>query len=376
MILKTIEYHEYLNDGRYWAIKPFELGRINLFTAKNATGKTRTLKAINWLSTIIKDNVFNDHANYSVEFIDDSEKYSYIINNDDKRVTSEKLIRNDKVLIHRESTGKGEIYAAQLGKNIEFQIPETVIAASRVDTLQYPFLDRLHNWAKSVRLYAFGSSMKQENGEKIDKEWGYTYENSENSVGVYYAGSHISNIKEKFINTVINSMNAIGYNLDEINVKQGLLSNSDIKNDDYTLFVKENGRNAKVTQNAMSQGMFRALSIIIHITYHAIAGKPTTILIDDIGEGLDFERSTKLIKILIELAEKNDNIQLIMSTNDRYVMNNVPLEYWQIIRRLGGECTVINYQNSKEKFEEFKYSGLNNFDLLATDYIDSIWKKI
>jgi ABC-type antimicrobial peptide transport system ATPase subunit len=121
----------------------------------------------------------------------------------------------------------------------------------------------------------------------------------------------------------------------------------------------------------MSQGMFRALSIIIHLTYHSMMKTPATILIDDIGEGLDYDRSTKLINLLIELAEKNDNIQLIMSTNDRYVMNKVPFKYWQLIDRKGGECKVYNYQNSKEIFEEFKRTGLNNFDFLATDFINA-----
>jgi AAA15 family ATPase/GTPase len=125
----------------------------------------------------------------------------------------------------------------------------------------------------------------------------------------------------------------------------------------------------------MSQGLFRALSLILQITYNTLKKISTTILIDDIGEGLDFDRSSRLIKLLIEIAEKNDNIQFIMSTNDRYVMNNVPLEYWQLIQRKGGECRVFNYQNSKEKFDEFKYTGLNNFDFLATDYINSEWEK-
>jgi hypothetical protein len=102
----------------------------------------------------------------------------------------------------------------------------------------------------------------------------------------------------------------------------------------------------------------------------------TTILIDDIGEGLDFDRSSRLIKLLIEIAEKNDNIQLIMSTNDRFVMNNVPLEYWQVIQRNGGECKVFNYQNSKGKFDEFEYTGLNNFDFLRTDFLNSEWEPV
>jgi hypothetical protein len=75
------------------------------------------------------------------------------------------------------------------------------------------------------------------------------------------------------------------------------------------------------------------------------------------------------------MAETND-IQLIMSTNDRFVMNNVPLKYWQVIQRNGGECTVFNKRNSKEKFDDFEYTGLNNFDFLATDFINSEWKPL
>jgi hypothetical protein len=56
-------------------------------------------------------------------------------------------------------------------------------------------------------------------------------------------------------------------------------------------------------------------------------------------------------------------------------MNAVPLQYWQVIHCKGGECQVFNYQNSKEKFDEFEYMGLNNFDFLATDYINSKWEK-
>jgi hypothetical protein len=141
------------------------------------------------------------------------------------------------------------------------------------------------------------------------------------------------------------------------------------------IYLSEKDSGAVVWQPNISQGMFRALSLIIQITYNILKNLPTTILIDDIGEGLDFDRSSRLIKLLVEIAEKNENIQLIMSTNDRFVMNAVPLQYWQVIQRNGGECQVFNYQNSKEKFDEFEYMGLNNFDFLATDYLNSEWEK-
>ena len=58
-----------------------------------------------------------------------------------------------------------------------------------------------------------------------------------------------------------------------------------------------------------------------------------------------------------------------MATNDRFVMNNVPLECWTVLQREGQKCAVYNYNNSKDFFEEFKFTGLNNFDFFATDFI-------
>jgi len=113
--------------------------------------------------------------------------------------------------------------------------------------------------------------------------------------------------------------------------------------------------------------MFRALSLIIQVNYSLLAGKPSCILIDDIGEGLDFERSSELIKILIEKA-KSGAVQIIMTTNDRFVMNGVPLEYWSVIDRQAGLVKLHNIQNSKDIFEEFKFTGLNNFDFFSTGF--------
>ena len=68
--------------------------------------------------------------------------------------------------------------------------------------------------------------------------------------------------------------------------------------------------------------MFRALSLITQITYSQLTSTPSCILVDDIGEGLDYERASALIKLVVEKA-RGKSIQLIMATNDRFVMNSV-----------------------------------------------------
>lgn len=117
----------------------------------------------------------------------------------------------------------------------------------------------------------------------------------------------------------------------------------------------------------MSQGMFRALALLIQVNFAQRSSTGGCLLVDDIGEGLDYERSTALIELLIEKGRRH-GIQLIMATNDRFVMNKVPLEYWCVIQRTGAHCKIYNYKNCKQTFDEFKLTGLNNFDFLATEF--------
>ena len=109
--------------------------------------------------------------------------------------------------------------------------------------------------------------------------------------------------------------------------------------------------------------------MIIQMNYSVMAKKPSCVLIDDIGEGLDFQRSCSLIKLLTQKAEKSA-VQLVMATNDRFVMNTIPLEAWTVLRRTGPTIRVYNYANSKERFDQFKFTGMNNFDFYAFDFLD------
>ena len=118
----------------------------------------------------------------------------------------------------------------------------------------------------------------------------------------------------------------------------------------------------------MSQGMYRVLALLVNINYLLLKKASTCVIIDDIGEGLDFERSCKLISLLRQKAQ-DSNVQIIMSTNDRFVMNEVPLTEWTVLHRVGSVVHVSNYHNSKEKFDEFKFTGLSNFSFFEMDYL-------
>jgi phosphosulfolactate phosphohydrolase-like enzyme len=107
--------------------------------------------------------------------------------------------------------------------------------------------------------------------------------------------------------------------------------------------------------------MWRALALIIQVNYQVRSNESCAILIDDIGEGLDYARAKSMIGLLIERA-KTGKFQLIMTTNDRFIMNEVPLDYWSVAERTGKDVRLFNSSNSKESFENFKYAGLSNFE--------------
>jgi hypothetical protein len=52
-----------------------------------------------------------------------------------------------------------------------------------------------------------------------------------------------------------------------------------------------------------------------------------------------------------------------------FLMDVVDLKYWNVLRRNGQVVTAINAKNHPNLFEDFKFTGLSNFDFFASDYI-------
>ena len=178
------------------------------------------------------------------------------------------------------------------------------------------------------------------------------------------------NLSDSFGESVVSDMSRVGYKLEEVDVRvdEGIALQVALPSPPLQcLSVKESDLDGWISQRDMSQGMFRTLSLLIQLNFCSISSLPSCILIDDIGEGLDYERSSNLIDLLVQKATSSST-QLIMSTNDRFIMNNVPLKYWSVIDRSQNKAKFYNYRNSKDMFDEFDFSGLSNFDFFASRF--------
>jgi hypothetical protein len=374
MILKKIEYSEFEGKPNVWILGGVTLEKVNLLVGQNATGKTRTITVISCLANMLaglQSQLLNS-GNYIAEFSDNNDIYQYFLKIEQHKVLSEKLILNGDIKVERNADGTGELFAEAVGNGqmIKFKISgNQLIVFSKKDTIQHPYLEKLFEWANGVRLYAFGTPLGKDSGFAVnDISQLQVNPRDTDSVAALFAKG-VKDFGEGFRDDITELMGKIGYNLNLINVAPN--PNVGIIPTGLPLqmiYAIEKGRTAMIFQPEMSQGMFRALSLLIQIRYNIRKKSSTTILVDDIGEGLDFDRSSGIIKVIVDAAE-NSEIQFVMSTNDRFVMNGVPLKYWQVIKRKGGECVIYNYGNSKDIFDEFEFTGLSNFSFLSTDFI-------
>ncbi len=372
--LKHVKYSEFEGELQEWRLDGLSLDQANLIVGKNASGKTRTLNVIRGLARQLAGvNTPYISGHYNFEFIHDNKKLHYVLKYQEKEVVEERFSIDDEILLERGVGGEGMILAEEIGNRIRFQTPPSELAAvARQDAIQHKFLRPLNAWGTSLRHYGFGTALgkdrltilAEKNIEDID-EW-----DPHVTVDLYKkAAKEFSN---SFASKLIDDMQKLDYDIEEIGIRP-LLSiqvKSNYPGEVGGLFVKEKSLPGITDHNSMSSGMFRALALLIHVNYSIMANKSTCILVDDIGEGLDFDRSCRLIDLLREKT-KASNIQLILSTNDRFVMNRVPLEEWSVLQRHGNHVQVLNYENSRELFEEFKFTGLSNFSFLEMDFANS-----
>ncbi len=385
MRLHSLEYVERAGELEEWTLTGLTLGDINLLVGKNASGKTRILNVILHLAEsisgklvlspsgmVVQRQIFNGKSH--LFFDNDGQRLEYELEVIEGKVVREVFTVDGDSRLDRGAGGEGWIWAIKEGKKVEFQTPDNQLAVvTRRDSIQHSYFEPLHQWASSLYYYAFSTLLGKDKfyvfiKSETEKSDTLNAKDTDQVVDIYRQGKKA--FGERYAGAVKKDFEAIGYPIDniDIGVPRSFKIQNSLPGEITALFVKEVDLPGITDQHAMSNGMFRALSIIIQINYAVLADTPSCVLIDDIGEGLDFDRSCGLIDVLISKAQ-HSSVQLVMATNDRFVMNQVPLEAWSILDRQANRVAIRNYLNSKEIFDNFKFTGLNNFDFLAFDYL-------
>jgi hypothetical protein len=374
MKLKSVSYSEFRGEPSEWVLDELTLEDANLLVGKNATGKSRTLSILKSIAMLISGPIPERFlaGSFKARFASARGIYDYTLSYENYEVVAEELRVNDSVLLVRGKDSSGRIFTEEVGKDLGFEIkPKYPAVHLKRDKRQHPFLEELHEWAASTFLFEFGGHMGRTSFVAVTKSTSGPKSDEVNlgvdtNQAVEVAKRGLDQFREAYRQSVVRDMQAVGFPL----ISFGVSAPANVQLNQpqaelLSVWAQEKGVAGRIEQTAISQGMFRALSLLITLNYLHLRGNGGTLLIDDVGEGLDFERASALIKLLCSKAERV-GAQIVMASNDRFVMNAVPLKYWTVLTRERNRCRVSNYANSKELFDSFKYTGLSNFDFFAS----------
>lgn len=346
MKLKSLEYSE---PG--WYLNGLNFSEASLVVGKNAVGKSKTIKALSILINIIaqqKEIKESDYFYYNIIFTDNNDnEFTYRFTFYSGKVVKEILHDNNgNIFIRRDK--KQTLYYGE-----EINPPANKLSlTTRRDTVLYPEIEKIIEWAES----SYGLLFNQIDPVNDDISSFNIMSKCHNLITMF------EKLDESAKQQVIKDLNNLDYKIDDLNVQE-------IGQKFKILHITESGVKDYLWEASISQGMQRTLFLIIFINYLSLNKENTKIIaIDDFCEGLDYDRSIKLGKYLYKFCIEN-NIQLITTSNDSFLMDVVDLKYWNILHRKGDKVTAINIYNSPELFEDFEFTGLSNFDLFSSDFI-------
>lgn len=345
MKLKSLEYRE-----PTWSLKGLNFSEACLIVGRNAVGKSKTINVLSKLINIItqqKEIKEIDYFHYKIVFKDNDNELIYDFAFNAGKVYREILYNNNGDVFIKRNQEKATYY------NEEINPPANKLSLTiRRDTIVYPEVEKIAEWAESSYGFLFN---------QIDPVI-----DDVSSFNIMSKCQELITMFEKLGDNakkqVIKDLNYLDYKIDDINVQE-------IGQRFKVLHITESGVIDYLWEASISQGMQRTLFLIVFINYLSLNKEKTKIIvIDDFCEGLDYDRSIKLGKYLYKFCLEN-NIQLITTSNDNFLMDVVDLKYWNILQREGDRVTAINVYNSPELFEDFEFTGLNNFDLFSSDFI-------
>lgn len=342
----------------HWSVDNLSLSEFNLIVGKNSVGKSRTLKALEQVLDIISQKksitLFSDFSS-EIELSDGQKFISLQFSIENRVVKSEVLKINGDIIISR------NFDEAFIENEQVFPPKDMLLFHVRRDVKRYPLIETLIKWSESAIMHSFTFDGKNSREELFDAVANFTPKMKKQFLQMAK--------KVDFPITDIDTLDKVVMSLDNKIVK-GVSDIDQLK----VLMLRENKVGILFLED-LSSGMYRTIQLLVLLVQLSNLNFPSLIAIDDLGEGLDYSRSSKLGRILLDECKKY-GIQLIATSNEEIMMNIFDISCWNILVRNGNIVYSISNETYPEVFEDFSFMGLSNFDFFTSDMLDRVEKKI
>lgn len=347
MILSSFKY-----STASWTLSEVSpLQFSTLLVGCNATGKTRTIKALQNVTSFMQSQrlLFNDERFEAKLVFSEPQTPKWVMEYElsvsPERILLERLVVDGSVLIERTQ-------ASATYRGMSINPPEgKLVVQTRRDSKDYPEIEKLMSWVEGV-VYVSFSDINPYTIVSPKVGW----------INPIPFSQIVESLNNEDKEIVFKQARQLDYGISE-------MSTYEVAQDVKFVVVREQYMSKGIVDVQLSSGMLRVLYLLCFMAYLTHSDKLSLLLIDDLSEGLDYSRATQLGKLVFEYCEK-DRLQLIASSNDAFLMDVVDVSNWQILRRNREKVSSINQATHPDLFLRFKMTGLSNFDLFSSDFIN------
>lgn len=350
-----IKYLEYKNNAFEWEIKPIHFDNLTLLVGASGVGKTQILNAIYSLKQVTKGVSLNG-VSWCVQFDSFERKYKWLgefekksiieeyVDEDTEediknrpKIKYEMLYMNDELILDRNNErikfhGQETLKLSPFESIIKILYQEDDIKPVFSGFEKVIFDDQSESRYISTRFSFIQPNKVLEKYNDIDSLINSDENITRKLFWVYKKNSESFNkIKERFIE--------VFPQVEDIKIEQVQREDLFMFSDANIINIKEKGVNSWIEQFKISSGMYRTL---MHLSELTLCANETVILIDEFENSLGIN----CLNVLTEdLISEREDLQFIITSHHPYIINNIGMEHWKIVTRLGG---VIETHNTDE----------------------------
>lgn len=353
MILKSFKY----SSGE-WSLEGLDLTESNLIVGKNSSGKSKFLLALESVMAVLSQKrAVSSLDDFDAEILlqDTNDFISYNVSYARGKVVGEYLLLNGNPVISRDSL------MASINGDKAYPPADKLLMHVRRDVLKNPEIEKVIKWAEESVIKSFIGNDIYFHNEYHD---------------------YLSNFSNEMKYHLVSMINQVGFPVSNIDTLDNHFNRGMSKDkrseDDFNklaYMVIEEKNVGLLIHTELSSGMWRTIKLLILIEQLISLKHPALLAVDDLGEGLDYSRASKVGRLLVDVC-KDNGIQLIATSNEEFMMNIVDISNWNILMRNGRIVKSISSKICPEEFRAFKYSGLSNYDFFTSDFLNRISKKI
>jgi hypothetical protein len=376
--MKILEYE--FNDS-IWVFKKISFDTtMNLIVGDSGVGKTRLLNTIFNLGTSVARSKISGECDWSLLLGIDEKKYCWnvsIKNSEDQTYIEKEYLHIDDQLIIEREAGRFKFNGVILPK---LPTNEMSISILREEELIKPLFDGFSKMirrkffedvlARETSIIAVNQNILKKIGKKKDLFEVFKLSGLVGSLNIRLEvlSQYFPEIYEKIITSFKDTFDFIE-NVsiqDSSNFKQTVSIQED--NDNFKQFVfpggapvfciKERSISEWLRLDELSSGMQKVLLILTDLFSMP---KGSIYLIDEYENSLGIGAIDFLPNLV--LSEEFDN-QLLITSHHPYIINNIPIKFWQLAHRKG---SVVSFASGKELEERYGLSKQEQYIQLIND---------